>query len=225
MEADELSCSTTPWPTTAPDPLRVWGRVVNASNGHTPIMGALVEIRASDDSLLGQTTSGNDASFPGGYSMDLVTGGVAPTFYRKHTAPGFIDHYTNDAYAMFGAFPYQGDMQTVAARDAYYQQVGVVPDPGKGTLQVAFYNCELWPDQRTVSGVTVAPPPGSTAVYYDDELRLDPELLETSSSGMVLLMNVTPGTVDVTAHVGELTYRSWPVTVRAGVWTESVRDP
>lgn len=224
--AGDFSCMSTPWPTTAADPLAVSGKVVDSSNNNVAVAGATIEIRANaDGSLLGQATSSGSSINRGQYSVSIATGGVAPGVYRKVSATGYLDDYTNDATDLYSTNQYIEQLETAAARDGAYQLVGATADPAKGALELFFYDCGQGANMKLVAGITVDVPPGSAAIYYDASFHRDPSLTETTSAGQVLLVNVPAGPTDISVHAGDLTYRPRQVVVYADAWNESVRLP
>lgn len=221
----DFSCASTPWPTTAPDPLAIEG-FVGAAGG---IGDVAVEIRDGvDDRLLGQATTSipGPTSQGGRYSIDVATGGMARRVYRKLVKAGFVDWYEHDAFAVFANVPIDSPLQTEIETDSYYETSGVVRDPAKGTLYVRFFDCKLPPMAMLVQGITADAPAGSRVVYVDAVTQNpDPNLTATSSAGQLLVLNAPIGDLDLVIHAGAVTYRSWPVHVRPNVWTASIRYP
>lgn len=224
----DFSCLDTAWPTAAPDPLEIEGKVINRSGfgaASSPINGATVELYDGDGTLLGQDTTSGLASNAGTYAVSIATGGAAPTLIRKASATGFLDNYATDPVPVSATVGYLHEMQTPEARDSYYDLVGLTPDPARGTLQLFFYDCATSPNEQFVAGITVDVPPGARAIYYDEAWNLDLDLEETTGAGQVLLLDVAAGSIDITVHAGDLTYRPWPIEVHADAWNESVRHP
>jgi hypothetical protein len=90
----DFGCLDEPWPTEAPDPIRLTGHVADGQGG--PVIGATVEILdAGDLSVLATTTSlgSPDPGARGNYAVDLATGGTAPLIVRRVRQLGRIDSY------------------------------------------------------------------------------------------------------------------------------------
>ncbi len=222
-----FSCVGTPWPTTAPDPLAIEGTIEDDMTGGR-LPGQSVEIHAADGTLLAQmtTTDGPLAQQKGNYYVDVATGGVAPTIYRKASGSGYVDTYTFDAFAVFKSYPVTTGLPTQSELDAVYQMAGLTSDPSKGTLLVDLYDCNPPPTAQHIgAGATIEAPLGARVVYQNPSFQPDPSLDATTVAGSAVILGVTPGTVDVVVHAGDVTYRSWPVQVFAGARTISIRHP
>jgi hypothetical protein len=216
----DYSCITTPWPMTAPDPLKVAGVVI----GHN---GVVVEVHAAaSDALLAQaTTAGNQTqTYTGVYSVEIPTGGDAPIIYRKYT-PIDQDIYVYDATAAFDPALVLGFYdQSSSTLASYASTFGVTIDPAKGSVVLFISDCKtsyVGDGDGSVAGATVDAPPGSRVIYDAS----NPSATATTSFGSLLILNVPAGTLDLKIHAGPVTYRSWPVTVRANTWTYTERKP
>ena len=222
----DFSCAGVPWPATAPDPLIVAGGITDDAGVF--LAGAAIEIHAGDGALLAQatTSSGPLMSAKGKYSLNLPTGGAAPTIYRKASAAGYLDRYAFDAFPVFESYTVTEKVLTQAGSDALYQAAGVTADPSKGSLYVELYDCNLPPHASSPGpGITIEGPADAHVVYFDDNGQPDPSLTATSSYAGALILGATAGTVDIAVHAGAITYRPWPVQVFAGAWTTSLRHP
>lgn len=220
----DYSCITTPWPTTAPDPLKVAGVVISQASGigHN---GVVVEVHAAgSDALLAQaTTAGNQMQTTSGiYSVEIPTGGDAPVIYRKLT-PVDQDIYVYDATAAFDpALVLDFYEQSSSTLADFASTFGETIDPAKGTVLLLISDCRTsHVSDGSVAGATVDVPPGSRVIYDTS----NPSATATTSLGSVLILNVPAGTLDLAIHAGPVTYRSWPVTVRANSWTYTERKP
>ncbi len=222
MIPGDFSCVTTPWPTTAPDPLLVSGALV-AQSGIT-VGSVAVEIRdGHTDALLGQATTSDGALDAGSYGVRIATGGVAPQIYRTYK-PSDLEIYVDDWSATFDPTLVDGyNVQSQALLNSYYSLVNKPPDPTKGTVVVVVSDCGNTHDQGEggLVGATVDPPPGATAIYDTNNLAAT----ATTTASLVLLLDVAPGELDLTIHAGPVTYRPWPITVHANAYTYSARKP
>src|SRR5262245_52441060 len=93
----DFSCISTPWPTTAPDPIDLGGGVFEPpTNG--AVADVLVQVVArGNDSVLGANTSDST----GHYDLQIATGGVALDSYKKQTKSGYLDSYEFPPFALF----------------------------------------------------------------------------------------------------------------------------
>jgi hypothetical protein len=219
----DFACIDTPWPTTAPDPLRISGSFGQAN--------ATVEIHAaSGDALLGQATTGGTASTIGKYAIDIATGGVAEDMYRKGSKTGYGDVLVYDPFPASREFFENTPFSDPAFMDPSWVDVwGEHPDPTKGSLALVVYDCTLPPNEmHPVAGATVDVPPGAHALYIPaDHVISDATkfITETTATGTVSVTGLSPGTYDLPIHIGGYTYRSRPVEVRANTETYSPRVP
>jgi hypothetical protein len=223
----DFSCMTVAWPTTAPDPVVRRG-IVYAFFGPEKVGGATVEVHgATDDALLGQTTSSAGPSTLGAYSVSVVTGGVAPRLYAKATKTGLLDGYEYDAYPAFDADHATGhSMQLVAdsVLGDLYGSAGVVRDPTRGTLRIQALDCL----QHGVAGATATIGDADAVVKYNSgggAMIPAPFAVATDSSATIWVFNAPVGTQDVVIHAGELTYRASPIGSFANSSTFALRLP
>jgi hypothetical protein len=223
----EFGCSGVAWPTTAPDPLALNGRVLSPASA-SPIGDVTVAMqRISDDSPVGSTISTNGGAFAGTYSIAAATGGVALATYRKATSAGQVDAYAYDPFAVYNLT--SGNLTvyspTPAELDGYYTAGGVTNDPAKGTLQINVVDCSGVPLHDATVTVTGA----ARVLYLDDQGAVDMARTTTSKVGVAIVLGVTPGVVDVAIQDGTSTpgvaFRAWPVTSFANSYTSSLRYP
>jgi hypothetical protein len=215
----DFSCAGVAWPTTAPDPLSVTGRVTDPV-AMTNAGGAAVEIhKASDDSVLAMGAAASNGIF----AFNLATAGAAPTIYRKATLAGHVDGYTYDPFADYdGSQSGRGIYApTPASRDTYYAAAGIANDPTKGTVLVEILDCTRLP----VYGATVMAPGIAKAIYLDDGGAPSATATATGSPGVVVLLGVPPGPIDVTIHAGSVVFRTWPIKSTANAFGYSPRLP
>ncbi len=218
--AGDFSCATTAWPTTAPDPLAVVGRVTDPV-AMANVGNATVELRRKTDDML--LVSGG-ASGTGVFAFNLATGGTATAIVRKATLAGRLDAYTYDPFAVHDATTATRNILSVTATelDGWYQAAAVTRDAARGTLLVEVLDCAGIP----VLGTTVTTTGAARALYFDDFMAPDAAATATSASGMVVLLNVPASmSADVTITAGSRTYRAWPVGSIAGAFTSSTRYP
>ncbi|MBL0217968.1 MAG: hypothetical protein IPQ07_29325 [Myxococcales bacterium] len=215
----DFTCMGTAWPTTAPDPLSVIGRVtdpVTMANGG----GATVELhKASDDALIVMGAAATNGIF----AFNLATAGVAPTIYRKATLAGSVDGYTYDPYAPFdGSHAGRGIYApTPASRDSYYTAAGLANDPAKGTVLVEIFDCL----DLQVYGATIEAPGAAKIIYVDDSGAPSGTATSTGSPGIAVVLGAPPGPIAITVHAGSVVFRAWPVTSRANAFVYSPRLP
>ncbi|HSD88214.1 MAG TPA: hypothetical protein VLB44_11890 [Kofleriaceae bacterium] len=228
--AGDWSCVGVERPNRASDPLALTGKLGNEAGAL--LGGASVEIhRNGDNALLGSTITADTNLSRGGYRVDVATGGVAPSIYRKFTATGYLDLYAIDPMPQTQTFSEYSAMVTQANVDALYQAVGMTPDPTKGVIAMQIYDCALPGSPlpvHPVAGATIDGPPGSTVLYANLAGQFDVVSIdrgETLASGMAVLLNVPPGVADITVHAGPVTYRPWPVEVFAGSTMWMPRHP
>lgn len=215
----DFSCQGTAWPTTAPDPLSIIGRVTDpvamANAG-----GAAVEVRKdTDDSLVVMGTAATNGIF----AFNVATGGTAPPIYRKATLAGHVDGYTYDPYPPFdGSHSDHGIyVPTPANRDTFYAAAGLTNDAATGTVLVEIVDCLALP----VYGATVEAPGAAKILYLDDGGAPSASAGATGSPGIAVLLGVTAGPLDVTVHAGSVVYRARAITSRANAFVYSPRWP
>ncbi len=215
----DFACNGVAWPTTAPDPLSLVGRVTDPV-GMTNVGGAAVEIRKrSDDSVIVM----GDAATNGIFAFNVATAGTAPALYRKATLAGRIDGYTYDPYP-----PYDTNHSTrgiyaptAANRDSYYTAAGIASDPARSTVFVEIFDCL----DLQVYGATIEAPGAAKIIYLDDNGAPTASQLSTGSPGVAVALNVPAGAVDITVHAGSVVYRAVPVTSRANTFIYAPRLP
>jgi len=217
----DFSCISTPWPSTAPDPVGIGGAIREQPAG-SPVVNMTVDLlKLSDDSVLGTTMSSNT----GRYNFSVVTGGVAPTAYIKYTKGNFIDGYAFAPVPLYRNAQ-NGDLPTLTPADMmmYAQASGVASlDSSKSVVGVEVHDCG---GLFAPGGVVTLNPPGGTIVYFDSNHQPNPSLTSSTTDGKVAIFNATPSTsYDVTIVNQGHTYRSWPIKVYAGAFSWSVRLP
>ena len=215
----DFNCVSTPWPTTAPDPLSFAGRVTDPI-GMVNVGNATVEVKkTSDNSVVVMGT----AAANGIFAFNVATAGTAPAVYRKATAAGHLDGYTYDPFPPFDT-KYAGRgvyAPTAASRDMYYAAGGITADPSKGTVLVEVFDCI----DLTVYGATVEAPTAGRVIYLDDGGAPSGTANATGSPGIAVLLNVPAGPLDATVHAGSVVYRAAPVVVHANAFVFSPRLP
>lgn len=219
----DFSCVGVPRSETAPDPLDVLGTTVGVAGGG--VGGLSIELRSSaDDALLGTATSRGGIQQPGNYGVELATGGVAPTLYRKISGDGFLDVYDYDPAPVGATYRLATQVQRPEDLDLIYQQAGLTPDPTKGVVWIEIQDC-IAPDLggHDIEGATVEVTRG-TVVYIDETGQLVPERTSAGRGGAAIL-NVDPGELDPVIRAGSVVYRSWPVVVHPGAFTFTHRMP
>jgi hypothetical protein len=228
LPAGDFSCVGVEWPTHVKDPFPISGNLSDAMMA--PIAGATVEVHDVDtDALLAQTTSSSSNFNKGKWATSIPTGGVAQKIYRKASDVGYLDIYEYDAFPEFAEFPWGVSMVTQEQFDGLFQLAGLTPDRSLGVLWVEVWDC--YPPGTTqikaTEGATFEAPPGAKIVYYDGTKGMYDTSLTSTTSGWAaaLIVGVQPGLTDVVVHAGPLTYRSWPITVRANAITYSPRQP
>lgn len=229
-----FDCVGVDWPTHVRDPMSVMGLVSDFAL--RPIVGATVEIReVATDASLGQATSGGTLATKGKWATSIPTGGVAPTIYRKNSAAGYLDTYAYDAFDEFAEFSWNVSLISAADFDNFSQMAGMTPDPSLGVMWIDVFDCHApsgppmglidYPS-TPVAGATIEAPPGARVIYARSDGYPDPALTSTSDGWAgALIVGVQPGMTDVVIHAGPITYRSWPVMVRAHALAYSARHP
>jgi hypothetical protein len=217
----DFSCISTPWPTTAPDPVGVGGGI-HEQPGAIAVVNMTVDLlKLTDDSVLGTTTT----SSTGRFNLSVATGGVAPVAYFKYTKTGFIDGYAFGPSAIFRNAQ-NGDLPTLTPADMtmYAQASGVSSlDANKSVVAVEVHDCNGF----FAPGASITlNPPGGTIVYFGANHAPDTSLTQTTTDGKVAIFNATPSTnYDVTIVNQGHTYRTWPIKAFAGTFSWSVRLP
>ncbi len=215
----DFTCSGVAWPTTAPDPLSVIGRVTDPV-AMSNVGGALVELhRTSDDALLVMGAAATNGIF----AFNVATAGTAPALYRKATLAGHLDGYTYDPYAPFDTSHSSRGIYTPtpASRDTYYAAAGIPNDPARSTVLVEIIDCIDLP----VYGATVEAPGATRIIYLDDGGAPSGSATSTGSPGIAVVLGVPAGVIDITVHAGSVVYRVLPVTSRANAFVYSPRLP
>lgn len=217
--AGDFSCNTVPWPTTAPDPLSLVGRVTDPVT-KTNVGDPTVEIhkRADDSVIVMGAGSAN-----GIFAFNLTTGGTAPAIYRKATAAGRLDGYTYDPFPPFDTMRPNRNIYapTAANRDTYYAAAGIAADPTKSTVLVEVLDCL----DTVVYGATIDAPGAAKVIYLDDNGMPSAAQLSTAGPGVAVALNVAAGAADITVHAGSVVYRAVPVTSRANAFIYAPRLP
>jgi hypothetical protein len=229
-----FTCVDRPWPTAVRDPFPINGSVVEWNM--SPLSGASIEVHdVASDQLLGTATSSSGGLEPGKWSIPIPTGGTARKIYRKVSAADHIDSYAYDAFPEFQDFRWGIFLAKQVDIDGLYTAAGLTPDPTKGVLWVEVWDC--YPPGTSqisaIAGATIEGPPGTKVLYWDQVGNPAPDATSTISVDFMgqdtvaggYVLGVEPGMVDAVVKAGPLTYRSWPVEVRANTLTVSPRHP
>ena len=217
----DLSCASTAWPTTAPDPLLVAGTVRElATASQSGVADALVEaILAADGSV-----EDSDVSTAGfAYSLSIPTGQIAADRFQRVSKSGYVTSYTWPPFALYAEEP-NSTAWTMSNAERAMQALlsGITLDPTRGILSVLVLDCSGVP----MAGATVSLAGQGVTVVYQDELGApDPSAAQTSASGLVTIFNVSPGSVQVTVNWQGTIFRPRTVQMFADSFGFSSRHP
>ncbi|HTJ43415.1 MAG TPA: hypothetical protein VL463_15025 [Kofleriaceae bacterium] len=206
LSGDTTSCGK-PLPTTAPVTIQFTGGVYDGTSG-TGVAGATVAVYARNGtSPIASATT--DAQ--GAYDFTVATGGKPIDGYVRVTSTGHV------AADMYPAVPFVADTEwgipVVDKTTLLSVQGQVLQDPAKALFVAQVDDCQ----QQALAGATLAlTPSGAATISYPDEQHQGLYLTSTSTSGVAIANNVTPGDVLVDGVAGATSLRGQVITANVG---------
>lgn len=225
--AADFSCAGKSRVMTAPDPLHVSGTIIDATGGNG-IGGAPWEITNADSGVVLASGITDDSSLPtrGSYGANIPTGGKPLHIYRRFLPTGNLETLVWDGWAQYAEFTFVNPVIGAAFAEFQYSLVGRTDEATQAMMVIVVADCTpVDVPAHLVIGATVDPPPGANVIYVDDDGHPDVTLSSTGALGQAVVLGIKPGIVDVAVHAGDITYRSWPIAMRAHTFTWSPRRP
>ena len=221
LDGGDLTCLGQPLPTVAVDALAIEGFVSSAGLVRNPVAGALVELFDSSGALLDSATTTADG---GRYQLDTVIGCAPLSGSVRGSNPdaGFFDiwYYPPQPWRRSRA-GLELTIFDTAARNLAAGIAQVTIQNGTGALALGVEDCTGTP----ISGATVSTNAGGDVRYVSDLGLPSMMLTATTGKGQVLVFNVAPGDVMLTATVNGQTLRTKTVGVRADAITATTLVP
>lgn len=227
--AANFDCVGKPRVMSAPDPLHVSGLIYDQT-GDNGIGGSPYEIVDADTGTVLASGTTDDATQPtrGTYSVALPSGGKPLHIYRRFLPPGNLETLSWDGVPQYSEFQFVTPVIGQSFADFQYGLVGRSDEATQAMMLILVADCAAptdTPGPHAVIGATVDAPPGANVIYVGETGNPDTALTSTTSSGQVVVLGIKPGIIDVAVHAGDITYRSWPVAMRAHTFTYSPRRP
>lgn len=190
-----FACLGQPDPTIAPATVTIAGNTIDEVDG-MPVTGVAVTGYFQDVSeMVFMGSSGSGGSF-----SESVSTGMIPR--NAHVVATETGYETTDMYP--GA-PIAGDVNLLvpmfSQADLTSLQTASMQtlDPSKAQGIVLVFDC----NQKPLAGATVTVDPPAGAIIYGMQNAPALGQTETDDSGLVFVLNLTPGTITVTASVGD----------------------
>jgi hypothetical protein len=211
----DLSCSGDELPSTAVDPLDIAGEVRGVGVG--TLTGVDVEAYAVD----GDTLLDSDTSIAGGaYALSLDTGGTPLEAYLFASEDTYLDQYVYPPVPLFVDSPFDIALITPTMRDNIADAGDVDLEADTGLLSALILDCNLEP----IAGAVVTTNPAGEVRYLVNGAVSD-TATTTDDSGIVVILNLTPGDVEIDAEVAGESLREHTLNVRANVVTTTAVIP
>jgi len=185
----------------------------NGQSSSTPLDGATISLLSvADDSMLATATTGAD----GKYSMSVTTNGHVVDAYVLATKSGYTDAAAFPA-APFAADEPKADSNLVTTGNFSLLGFYTGQMAGKGIAVVAILDAS----GTAVMGAMVSSTPAAT-YRYSDSNGTPSSTTSTNSDGAAFLINMTPGTVSVSATKSGSVFKTHAIKVRANTFTSTV---
>jgi hypothetical protein len=219
-----FGCINAPTPTTANNPVRITGNVVDAGTAG-PFNNAAVAgyFAGSTTSIFDLHTDAN-----GAFSVQQNTGSTPLDLHLAVSANGYspTNYYPANLVTRDVHFPVGGPPMSAiqlfdpTAVSKLQQASGVTLDTTKGHLLLNFEDCNGTP----LSGGTVTTSPAGTIVYFRAQIP-DPSLTSTGTLGVVLVANLPPVAVTVNATAQGKPLKTHNLQVVAGAFIQAEIAP
>ena len=215
-----FGCLNAPTPTQAKNPSVMSGMVVDAMPG-TPLANAAVagQFVGSTGSIF---TAHTDQM--GRFSQSQNTGGVPLDLFFAISANGYITTYYYPPYLLTRDVDYSvlGPTQvfTPDARNNLMMAAGLTFDTTKGQMIVTVNDCNGTP----VPGATISTSPAGTIRYFAG-VRPSTTATATDQLAVVLVANLPPGNVSLSATVNSMNLKSHNVQIVADAIVQTQIQP
>lgn len=215
-----FGCLNAPTPTKADNPSVMSGMVVDAMPG-TPLANAAVA-----GQFVGGTTSIFTAhtNAMGRFSQSQNTGGVPLDLFFAISANGYITTYYYPPYMLTHDIDYSvlGPTQlfTMDARNNLQAASQLTFDPTKGQMIVTVNDC----NGRPVPGATISTSPAGTIRYFAGVVP-STTATATDQLAVVLVANLPPGNVALSATVNGMNLKSHNVQIVADAIVQTAIQP
>ena len=186
----------------------------SGQNSSTPLAGVAVSLKSrADDSTLASTTS--DAQ--GKYSMSVSTGGHVVDAYILATKSGYVDAAAFPA-APFAADNAMADSNMVTTGNFNLLTLYTGQQTSNGIIIAEILDATSMP----VAGATVSGSPAAGSYLYSDDNGTPASRPSTNTDGTSFLVNVPPGSIEISATKDGATFKSHSVTAKANTFTSTV---
>jgi hypothetical protein len=216
-----LTCFGEQAPTTADPLVRITGTTTNPQD-LTVVPGVSVALQDATMGTISSTIS--DAN--GRFSITMNTNGTPVTNVNlMASAIGRINTYYFPSRPLTHDFEITPGLQVISSSESSLLALGAnfTFTPGDGQILLSINDCIGGP-QNGLSGATLtSSPPGS--VRYFMGVQPNPPATATDGGGVVLMANLPPGKVTLTATVGALTLPPRTVTAVADAFTLTEIQP
>jgi hypothetical protein len=186
----------------------------SGQSSSTPLAGVAIALKSrADDSTIASATS--DAQ--GKYSMSVTTGGHVVDAYILATKSGYTDA------ASFPAAPFQADAPMADSNLVTTNNFNLLGLYTGQQSSMGIVVAELLDaSDMPVQGATVSSTPAAAKYMYSDSSGTPADLPSTNTDGTAFLINVSAGSVMITATKSGSSFKSHAVTARANTFTSTV---
>ena len=184
-----FSCVGAPPPAAVPTVVRLLGTTIDAGSSMA-VPGVMVTLEENTSPFQGPVTTTQSGSF----SFSLQTTGTPVDGLDLHAQiPGFADTYYYPAHPVTGDFAASLALVSDPQQAALAMGFGITLDAGSGQALFTVNDC----DGIALPGATVTATSGT--VHYFAGIMPAPTAMATDPGGVVLVANMTPGPVTITA--------------------------
>jgi hypothetical protein len=224
---DRLECLGAPGPSSAAQLVTLTGLTLDPQT-QMPFGGATLRLLNRELATLdGPVTS----SSTGGFGFEPLNSAGVPVdhtnIYINGVADGRITTYVTPPRPLTENRALAFTMLSTAQYDLMATEAMGRPfTPGTGVVLVEIRDCDgedALPGEAGIAGATLEASDG--AVYYFVGIFPKPEATSTDFTGVVLVANVPPGTVELTATVGARRLPSRTVTIVPDALTQTIMMP
>jgi hypothetical protein len=210
-----FSCVGAPPPTTAPNVVKLLGMTIDAGSS-MPVPGVMVTLEMNTVGVAAPVTTNETGSF----SFSQMTGNAPVDGLDLHAQiAGFAETYFYPPHPVSADFTANLALVSTVQQGALAMGFGIALDPGSGQALLTINDCAGLP----LSGAMVTSSSGS--VHYFSGVSPDPMANATDATAVVLVANMAPGPVTLTATVDGHTLPARDFTVVAGKWVETLIQP
>ena len=202
-------------PPNVPAMITIGGTAIdNGRNSSMPLAGVAIALKSrADDSTLASATS--DAQ--GKYSMSVTTGGHVVDAYILATMSGYADAAAFPA-APFAADEAKADSNMITSSNFNLLSLYTGQQASNGIVIAEILDAS----GMAVAGAAVSSSPAAGSTMYSGSDGTPASGSATMANGTAFLVNVPPGSVEITATKSGASFKSHTVTAKANTFTSTV---